>query len=145
MHFVGPWRESLSSRSSGAAPGSGDSGAGWTSAEQTDEDPYGLEDRSARAVLQDLSRRGAQSGVFFFGSWNNLRTLESDLGSFGSGASLHLTLDLGLEDLRSLVGPAVQRVEGSPRIGVFDRAAGDRLEVLIPYSPLGVPQGTVIS
>ena len=114
-------------------------------AEQTDEDPYGLEDRSARAVLQDLSRRGAQSGVFFFGSWNNLRTLESDLGSFGSGASLHLTLDLGLEDLRSLVGPAVQRVEGSPRIGVFDRAAGDRLEVLIPYSPLGVPQGTVIS
>lgn len=101
---------------------------------------FSLEDRTARTVLQDLARRGAQSRAFFFGSWNNVRTMEADLGSYGSGVAAYLTVDLGLEDLRTIAGPTAQRIEGSPRVGVFDRAAGDRLDVLIPYDRDGAPQ-----
>ncbi len=107
--------------------------------EPGDPDDYGLEERSARTVLQDLARWGAQSRAYFVGGWNNLRTMEADLGSYGSGVALYLTVDLGLDDLRSIAGPGAQRLDGSPRVGVFDRSVGDRLEVVVPYSPTGIP------
>jgi hypothetical protein len=104
-----------------------------------DDDGFSLEDRNARTVLQDVAKRGAQSNMYFFGSWNSLRTLENDLGAYGTGVAVYLTVDLGLEDLRSIAGPAVQRVDGSPRVGVFDRSSGDKLEVVVPYRTDTVP------
>lgn len=108
--------------------------------EASDANDFSIEPRTARTVLRDLATRGAMSGAYFLGSWSNVRTLEADLGTYSSGVAAYLTVDLGLDDLRSIVGPAVQRVEGSPRIGLFDRAAGDTLEVLVPYSPHGEPE-----
>lgn len=114
-------------------------------ADVPEEDEYGLiaDDTptgSARSVLAELAHEGAKNGVFFIGSWNNLRTLGDDLGGFSAGVALYVTCNLGLEDLRSIAGHSVRAVEGQPRLGVFDRNGDGKLEVVIPYDPASRPQ-----
>ncbi|MDR1088967.1 MAG: hypothetical protein LBL23_06845 [Coriobacteriales bacterium] len=89
---------------------------------------------SGRSVLQDLASRGAINDLFFIGWWHNLRAAETDMGMKRTALSVYITVMAGLEDLKSLVGARVQRIDGRPRIGVYDRNGSGGLVEVIPYA-----------
>lgn len=88
---------------------------------------------SARTVLARAASDGAMAGVYFAGWWANLRTLEADLGVMRHGVGIYLTADLGTEDLRTIAGPMVGKVGGSPRLGVYDVNSDAGLVVIVPF------------
>ncbi len=75
------------------------------------------------------------AGVYFIGWWSNLRTLESDLGTMRQGVGTYLTAELGREDLRTIAGPYVSKIDGSPRVGVYDMNSDGGLQTLVPFDP----------
>lgn len=90
--------------------------------------------QTARDVLVDVARKGALSGVFLLGWWPNLRALREDLPG-AVGVSSFVTADLGREDIRDLVGALAPRVDGSPRVGLYQVTSEASLEVLVPFDP----------
>ena len=106
--------------------------------ESGDEFSFVLDETSGRTVLQRAAQVGPNHGVFLIGAWTNLRNAESDLGPNLPGVSAVATCNVGVEDLRSLVGPHVDAIVGEPRVGFYDRGGDGSLEVLVPYaSPEG--------
>ncbi|MDR0515297.1 MAG: hypothetical protein LBG81_09110 [Coriobacteriaceae bacterium] len=89
---------------------------------------------SGRTVLQDLASQGAINGVFFIGWWHNLRAAEADMGMRRTALSTYVTVMAGTEDIKSLAGARAQRIEGRPRIGVYDRNGSGGLVEVIPYA-----------
>ncbi len=98
---------------------------------------FSFEETTGRTVLQRAAQRGANQGVFLIGAWTNLRNAEADLGPGLPGVSAVATCGLGVEDLRTLVGPHVDPVVGDLRVGFYDRTGDGSLEVLVPYAPPG--------
>ena len=96
------------------------------------EDEYVPPGPSGRTALRRLAEEGAIHGMYLIGWWHNLRTLEVDL-SYEPGVALFVTADLGRDDLKSIAGPSVSRVDGRPRLGIHDRS-GEGLETVVPYA-----------
>lgn len=95
---------------------------------------------TGRTALAQIAREGALSGVYFVGSWSNLRAVESDLTLTCAGVRLFVTAGLGLDDLRSLAGATVQPVDGHPRVGLYDRTESG-FRTVVPYD-LNPDEGT---
>lgn len=109
-----------------------------TNLDAGDDQIFGFDDTTGRTVLQQVAQRGANQGVFLIASWTNLRNAEADLGPGLPGVRAVATCAMGVEDLRTLVGPHVDPIVGDRRVGFYDRSGDGELEVLIPYaSPRG--------
>ncbi len=89
---------------------------------------------SARDVLQQVAQSGANNTVYLIGAWTNLRNAETDMGMGLPGVAAAVTNGLGIEDMRTLVGPHADAVQGRPRLGFYDRTGDGTLEVLVPYA-----------
>lgn len=87
-----------------------------------------------RGVLADAARSGGMAGVHLVAWWPNLRSLRTDLSS-SDGVGYYITADLGREDMKELVGPLAPRIDGSPRLGLYQLNADAGLEVLVPFDP----------
>jgi len=109
------------------------------SLEAADEYTY-REIPTGRTLLRRLVREGAIANTFFFGTWATPRTAEEDLGMNWPGIGLFITAGLGLEDVRSLAGHSAGRVDGSPRVGLVDRAT-EGLETVVPFALVGTGIG----
>ncbi|NCD18372.1 MAG: hypothetical protein EOL89_00045 [Actinobacteria bacterium] len=92
---------------------------------------------TARDQLRRLATEGALAGVHLIGWWSTLRALEADLGPMLEGIAHVVTADLGRDELRSIAGPTVQRVSGSPRLGVHSRDGEGALVTVVPFDPYG--------
>lgn len=91
---------------------------------------------TARTILRRLATEGALAGRPLIGWWPNIRALEVDLGPSFTGVRAFVSADLGLEDLRAIGGPHIRRPQGTPRLGVLDRAGSGALDVVVPFGPL---------
>ena len=89
--------------------------------------------RTPREVLADLARSGALARTYFVGWWSNLAALEQTVGLSHNGVSSYVTVGSGIEDLKRIAGPLTKRLNGSPRIGVFDRGSDQPLAPVIPF------------
>lgn len=98
---------------------------------------------SGRVVLRRLAAEGGLTGVHFVGWWSNLRTLEADLGMLHTGVGRYVTAGLGRDDLKSVAGVMAQPIDGSPRIGLYDRNGDRGLETVIPFDPEVFDRGVV--
>ena len=99
-----------------------------------DLEPEGSTD-SGRGTLRRLATDGGLAGVHFVGWWSNLRTLEADLGMMHTGVSRYVTAGLGRDDLKSVAGVMAQPIDGSPRVGMFDRNSDRGLQTVVPFDP----------
>jgi hypothetical protein len=88
---------------------------------------------SARTVLQDLISKGAIDSLFFIGWWLNLQAVQSDMGMKRTAISTYITAKAGLEDIKSLAGTRTTKIEGHPRIGLYDRNGDGTLQQVIPF------------
>lgn len=112
-----------------------------TAPDEADPDDFTYrEPVTGRSVLAQLVQRGELSGFSVVGWWANLRAMEADLGAPLAGVGAFITADVGQEDLRSLVGPHVNRPAGTPRLGIFDRSGDVGLRTVIPFECFAVEE-----
>lgn len=97
-------------------------------------DPDALAE-SGRGVLRRLATDGGLAGVHLVGWWSNLRTLEADLGMTHVGVSRYVTAGLGRDDLKAVAGVMAQPIDGTPRVGLFDRNGDLGLQTVVPFDP----------
>ncbi|WP_194793304.1 FtsK/SpoIIIE domain-containing protein [Raineyella fluvialis] len=90
---------------------------------------------TGRGVLRRLAREGALMGAHLLGWWSSLRALESDLGMAHDGVAHYVTVGLGLEELRAVAGAMTPPIDGSPRVGWFDRNGDSGLVTVVPFHP----------
>jgi len=102
-----------------------------------DGDGIGAPRFSGRTVLQDLASKGAVNDVFFIGGWNNLQAVQTDMGMKRSALFCYITIKLGMDDLKNLVSARVSRIEGHPRLGVYERTNSAGLIEVVPYETPG--------
>lgn len=99
------------------------------------DDEFAFDTFSALSVLRDVATTGATRGVFLIGWWPNVRSLGAQLSFDHAGVGTYVMLQVGIDDLRSVVGPHAIAPEGNPRVLVFDRNSERGAQVVVPFEP----------
>lgn len=96
---------------------------------------FGGTPTTGHGVLRRLAREGGLAGIHLLGWWSSLRSLESDLGMTHEGVAQYVTVGLGLDELRAVAGALTPPIDGSPRVGLFDRNGDSGLITVVPFDP----------
>lgn len=92
------------------------------------------DDNTPRGILAKAATRGALAGVHLVSWWPNLRAVRADL-QLGAGIGAYVTVGLGGEDLKDLVGGLAPKIDDWPRVGLYDLNGQAGLEILVPFDP----------